>query len=353
MTRHDRGGIGWRALIFYGIASAIVAVVAFLSLHFFFERQMLRGELAPEPLPDVVIVTENVDDPHTAAWVTLLAEADFSPRLVTVADARGVDGVLALCNIRAASPKLRSLLEQQIARQGSVALLGSVPQELRDLTGVSTESGTATGGIVISENVSPILARVQPGKEIGIRTSEVFFLEESEATEVDARWKSNARAAIAHLADARKRVIWFGFDPSKLNVRGDRHLSLMLRTAFRWVDGQPVSDGASGNSPTVARSFSPSARVESRGLRLTFSVDRMQDEGIYSVRVTNRGKLRISNPTVKFWLPPDTKHVELIGSWISRRRVELIPVEGENAVLIVLPPLAPNEDRVMRLQVSS
>lgn len=353
MGRHDRGGIGWRALIFYGIASAIVAVIAFLSLHFFFERQMLRGELVPEPLPDVVIVTGNIDDPGTAAWVTMLAGADFSPRLVSVEAARGVDGVLALCNIDSVSPKLRALVEQQIAKQGSLALLGSVPQELRALTGISTESGQSSGALVISESVSPILARVQPGREIGAGSSEVHYLQESEKSEVDARWKSNARAAIAHLEDEKKRVIWFGFDPAALHVRGDRHLGLMLRTAFRWVDGQPVSDGASGSSPTVARSFAPSARVESRGLRLTFSVDRMPDEGIYSVRVMNRGKLRISNPTVKFWLPPDARRVELIGSWISRRRVELVPVEGENAVLIVLPALAPNEDRVMRLQVSS
>ena len=352
MGRHGDHGIGWRALAFYGITSALVLIVASLALHFFFERQSLRGDIAPEPLPSVVLVSEREEDPLAAAWVTQLTEADFAPSLVTPQNLRETDGLLVLCNITSTAAPTLALVEKHIKKGGGLILIGSVPEALRPLTGMSTEPGVSGTAIKVGETISPVLARVHPGHEIGLRAGPVATLVEGAETVIDARWRENARAVVAHRITGASRVVWLGFDPSRLHTRGDRHLGLMLRTAMRWAAGQPVSDGASGTSATVARTLAPAARVESRAMRLTFSVDRLQKPGLFSVRIMNKGKLRLNNPTVQFWLPPGTKHVELMGSLISRRSVSLIPVDGEGAVLITLPSLAPNEERVMRLRAT-
>lgn len=352
MGRDDHHGIGWRALVFYGVTSLVVLVVAALALHFFFERQSLRDGIAPEPLPNILVVTEKADDSLGAAWVTLLTEADFAPKLVTSANLSPTDGVLVLCDLQRLSPSGVRIVQEHLEQRRPLVLIGHVPPELSSLTGIVTEPGKSGDALKMGETVSPVLARVHPGHVIGVQPGDVALLVENAATTVDARWRDTARAAVAHRETANgARIVWFGFDPSRLHTRGDRHLGLMLRTAFRWAAGQPVSDGAAG-SVNVARALAPSARVESRAMRFTFSVDRLQDQDLFSVRVTNKGKLRLQNPTVKFWLPPGTRKVELMGSVISRRGASLVPVEGENAVLITLPSLAPQQDRLMRLRAT-
>jgi len=353
MSRHDdHRGISWKALAFYGISSAIVLIVGALALHFFFERQNLKSSLASESLPSVLIVVETADDPLGAAWVKLLTEADFAPSLLTPENFRPTDGVLVLCNLTRTNPSMVGAVAAHKQKGGALVLLGSVPESLRATTGISTEAGTSGTALRIGETVSPILARVHPGQEIGLRPGEAPLLIEAPETIVDARWRESARAVVAHRTDGLSRTVWFGFDPSRLYARGDRHLGLMLRTAFRWAAGQPVSDGAAGSAPAVARALAPSARVESRAMRMGFSIDRLEKPGYFSVRVTNKGNLRLQNPTIKFWLPPGIKRVKLIGSLISRRRVSLVQVEGEGAVLIAFPSLAPNEDRVLRLRAT-
>lgn len=349
---HEHRGISWKALVFYGVASTIVLIVGALALHFFFEKQSLKKSVASEPLPPVLIVVETADDPFGAAWVKLLTEADFSPTLVTLENFRPTDGVLVLCNLSKTNPAMVRSIEAHKKKGGALALLGAVPEALREVTGISTEAGVSGSAIKIGETVSPILARVHPGYEVGMRQGETPLLIEAPDTIVDARWRESARAVVAHRSDDLSRTVWFGFDPSRLYTRGDRHLGLMLRTAFRWASGQPVSDGAAGSAPAVARALAPSARVESRGMRLSFSIDRLEKLGYFSVRVTNKGNIRLQNPTIQFWLPPGTKRVELVGSFISRRQVSLVPVEGEGAVLITLPSLSAGEDRVMRLRAT-
>lgn len=92
--------------------------------------------------------------------------------------------------------------------------------------------------------------------------------------------------------------------------------------------------------------------MDARAHGFSFSVDRLQKEGLFSVRVTNRGKKRISNPTVRFWFPPRVASITLAGSYVSRRRVDLVPLPEEDAVLITLPALEPNENRYFKLKTA-
>ncbi len=73
---------------------------------------------------------------------------------------------------------------------------------------------------------------------------------------------------------------------------------LLLRTAFRWVAGQPVSDGAVG-PPQVAKTFMLDARKAAHARGFAFSVDPLPNPKLFTVRMTNRGNAPLENPTVK------------------------------------------------------
>lgn len=141
-----------------------------------------------------------------------------------------------------------------------------------------------------------------------------------------------------------------GFDPDAVNAQ-DRQLALMLRTAFRWVAGQPVSDGAVGDAGQ-ARILTPEARRLAREEGFAFSVDPLGRRGGFSMRMVNRGGRAISNPTVKIWLPPGVTQVALAGDLIMKRRASLTGVPEEGACLISLPSLARNEDRLMKIKIA-
>lgn len=347
MRRHEHH-VNWRLLLVYGVASIMVLLIGGLAIISFFERQSLVGSVAAEPLPRLTVVTSRPDSKLAAAWVSLLTTADFSPTLVSVRDFRPPVGVVALCDVETFSPPLEQYLSS-LRTSGGLAILGPATTAAFDAFGVRTETTKSDGAVRISEASSPLLARLDPGHRVGVQPAEVAALVERPGMQVDARWEKSARAAAAHFVVGNARVVWIGIDPAKLHQKDDRQLALFLRTTFRWLDGQPVSDGAVGLR-SAARTLAPESRRTARAKRLSFSVDRMEEDGLFSVRILNRGDERLENPTVKFWLPPGVSRVSLAGTTLSRRGVSVDPVEGERAVLISLMSLRPHEDRLFRLR---
>lgn len=340
---------GWRALLFYGLTSAIVVVAGGLVLHTFFEKRRLTQIIEPEPLPRVSIVTADPQSKFAAAWVDLLTSAAFTPTLVPIERFEPAGGLLVLCNLTELSVELKRAVEQNLQAGGGVVVLGAVPPGDPPFLGLATTSLLSDDVFRFTEAATPVLARVQPGKELGSKPSEVAVVEETPRMVVDARWNESARAAIAHYRLEPGRVLWFGFDPSRLYVPRDRQLALLLRTGFRWVAGQPVSEGAIG-TPTAAKTLTRDARLAARAKRMSFSVDRIGKSDWYTLRVRNNTRERLLSPTVKFWLPPNTVRVELGGSLVSRRYVTLIGDPDEHAVLVSLLSLGPFEDRIIKLR---
>jgi hypothetical protein len=191
---------------------------------------------------------------------------------------------------------------------------------------------------------------LNPGYELATKPVKVALLKESPHMVVDARWKTSARAVVMHVEEKGARTIWFGFDPESLVKEEDNQMMLLLRTAFRWVSGQPVSDGAVGPAQ-VASTLTPAARREAREGRFAFSVDRLSNPKLFSVRMTNRGGAPLENPTVKIWLPPGVTEVALSGDFIMKRNATLSGVPEEGACVVSLPSLTSNEDRIMKLRI--
>jgi hypothetical protein len=352
MERHEHRN-DWRTIAFYGVVSLLVLGIGGFALLTFFRRESLRRSIAAEPLPRVTVVTSDPANHLAAAWTDLLTRAGVSATLVSSDHyTRPVTapGVIALCDVEVISPQLEAAIATQLREHGGVLLLGSVAKS-EALRSFTTAKGISSGVVRFGDAPSPLLARVDPGHEVGARTSEIALLEETPAMSVDARWSGNARAAIAHLATGGGRIVWFGLDPSELNFRDDRHLALLLRTTLRWIDGQPVSDGAVG-SLAAAKALTAQARMEARRKRFTFSVDRLGDAGPLGVRIVNRGSARLANPTVKLWLPSGSERVVLDADILMRRGIALTPVEGEQAVLISLPSMGRGEERVLKLRIA-
>ena len=185
-----------------------------------------------------------------------------------------------------------------------------------------------------------------------MRPSPIAFLKESPQMIVDARWRANARAVIMHMEIHGHRFLWLGFDPGALPAQphADQQLTLLMRTAFRWAAGQPISDGASGGTPDV-ESFAPEARRAARAAGFAYGVDRLGNRAAFAVRMANRGGGPIENPTVKIWLPPGVTEVALAGDMIMRRGATLTGIPEEGACLVRLSSLTRNEDRVLKLKI--
>jgi len=198
--------------------------------------------------------------------------------------------------------------------------------------------------IKFSEGVSPILARLEPGYDFWVKPAQVAFLKESPRMVVDARWKTNARAVIMHMEKDGTRYVWFGLDPAMLTEQ-DRQLMLLLRTAFRWVAGQPISEGA------IGKNFTPDARRIAHAAGFAFSVDPLRNAKQLGVRMANRGTAPIDNPTVKIWLPPGVTEVALGGDLLMKWHVTLTGAPEEGACLLSRPRLNRGEDRLMKLRI--
>lgn len=345
--RHD-AHVDWKHLVIYGGVVCLVVAVGGLAIWSFIEKQSLV--IAPEALPKITVVTSDAHSRLAAAWVTLLTRAEMQATLVPLDKFDPIEGVVVFCEVPEIPPQLAQLLHKFVQHGGAIAFVGVPPSTPIGSLQMTAESGMSDASIRLSESVSPTLARLNPGYELQSRRAPVALLKESPRMVVDARWSESARAAVMHVEDDGARSVWFGFDPDALVRKDDPQLLLLLRTTFRWVSGQPVSDGAVG-APQLAKTLAPDARREARASHFAFSVDRTTRGNSLSIRMTNRGKGPIENPTVMVWLPPRVKRVALGGDFLMRRNATLTGVPAEGACLISLPSLTRNEDRVMKLRV--
>ncbi len=348
----DHDGFDWKTVLFYAVASLAVLGVGLSILFLYFEKQNLVNLIAAEPLPRVAIVTSDEASKLAASWIAILTQSGFAPTLVPATRFAVFDGVIAICDLTSPGADLLSQIDEHLAAGKGLAILGSPAGSANPTSpflGLTTSKGETDNVIQLAAAVSPVLARVTPSYEFGTAHGKAFILQETAEMTVDARWKTSSRAAVAHFTRGDGRVVWFGFNPAALYNPKDRQLGLFMRTAFRWSAGQPVSEGAVG-TPPVARALTPDARNDARAKRLSFSVDRLQKEGTFTVRLYNKGKENLQNPTVRFWLPPKTSNVTLSGGFLARRKVTLHPVPEGDSVLITLPSLAPNEDRILKLK---
>jgi hypothetical protein len=347
MARRHDAHVDWKHLVVPGLALAVVVVIGAVAIWAFVQRQSLV--IQPETLPKITVVTKDPSSKLAAGWVRLLTKAEMNPTLVPLETFDPIEGVVVFCDIDDIPPKTVDLLEQFIRKGGALVFVGTPPKTPIGDFRLTSDNGMSDSTIKLGENASPVLARLTPGWPIPVRRSRVAFLKESPRMGIDARWAENSRAVAMHEEVDGARYLWFGFDPDTL-TRDEVQLNVMLRTAFRWAGGQPVSDGAVG-TPQLAKTLTPDARKDARDNGFTFSVDRAKDPKLLTVRMINRGGKPIANPTVKVWMPPRVTKVALAGDIVMRRNATLTGVPEEGACLISLPSLTRNEDRVLKLEI--
>jgi hypothetical protein len=346
VARHDVP-IDWKHLLLPGLALTIVVIVGALAIWSFVEGRLLVSQ--PEPLPKITVVTVDPRSRLAAAWVRLLTRAEMNPTLVPLETFDPIEGVVVFCDIAEIPPRLADLLEEFVHRGGALAYVGSPPRTPIGPFHLSADPGMSDALIKLGENASPVLARLNPGLALPVRPGPVSLLKESPRMVVDARWANNSRAVAMHVEIDGGRYLWFGLDPDAL-LRDEPQLMVLLRSAFRWVAGQPVSDGAVG-APQSAKTLTPDARREARQKGFAFSVDRSPNPRMLTVRMINGGGIPLPNPTVKVWMPPRVTKVALAGNVFMTRRATLSGDPAEGACLISLPSLTRNEDRVLKLEI--
>jgi len=340
----------WKHLVIYGLVLLVVGVVGAVAIWSFVLRQSLV--IQPDPLPKVTVVTTDPNSRLAASWVQLLTRAEMSPTLVPFETFNPIEGVVVFCDVPEIPARLAEILDEFVRRGGALVFVGRPPRTPIGKFRLLAENGRSDDEIRLAEIDSPVLARLNPAFKIPTRSTPVAMLKESPRMRVDARWEQNARAVVMHMEVEGGRYLWMGLDPAAIGKDDNNQLMLMLRTAFRWVAGQPVSDGAIG-SPQVARLLSPSARRDARANRFVFSVDRTRKPEVFTVRMMNRGGVPIANPTVKVWLPPHVTQVALGGNFIQNRGAVLSGVPEDGACLVSLPSLTRNEERVLSLKIVS
>ena len=343
--RHE-ARVHWKHIAIYAPIVIAVVILGVFAIWSFLEKQSLIIE--PDPLPKVTLITSDPRSPLTAAWVRFLTNAEMQPTLVSVDKAEALQEVVVLCGVQDVPPRLAGQLAAFIGKGGSIVVAGQPPPSPLGSLLLSADEGSSDDAFQLSERVSPVLARLTPGHEVAVRPSQVAFLRESPRMAVDARWKVNARAVIMHMEQSGTRYLWFGFDPDTL--KQDQQLTLLIHTAFRWVAGQPVSDGAVG-AAQLTRTMSAEARGAAQAARFQFSVDSLRNPAMLGVRMTNRGGGSLENPAVEVWLPPRVTSVDLRGDFLMRRNVTVTRVPGEPAYVVSLPSLASHEDRIIKLRL--
>jgi len=344
--RHE-ARVHWKHIALYAPILAAVIILGVFAIWSFFEKQSLIIE--PDPLPKVTLITSDPRSRLTAAWVRFLTNAEMQPTLVPVEKVDALQDVVVLCGVQEVPPRLADQLTAFISKGGSIVVAGPPPPSPLGTLLLSADEGSSDNAFKMSERVSPVLARLSPGHEVGVRPSHVAFLKESPTMVVDARWKMNARAVIMHMEQAGTRYLWFGFDPDTL-TQDDRQLTLLIHTAFRWVAGQPVSDGAVG-APQLTRTMSSEAREAAQTARFQYSVDPLRNPRSLSVRMANRGDASLENPAVEVWFPPRVTSVDLAGDFVMRRNVTVTRVPGESACVVSLPRLGSHQDRIIKLRL--
>jgi hypothetical protein len=348
MVRRHEAHVHWKHLVAYGAVMVVVLVIGGLALWSFFEKQSLVVD--PEPLPKITVVTIDANSRLAAGWVNLLTRAGLQATLVPLEKFDRIEGVIVFCDVPSIPPRLVPVLETFVRRGGSLAFAGIPPATAIGKLHLSAKPGSSDSAIKLSEAASPLLARLNPGSEVQMRRSVVAMLDESPQMIVDARWRDKARAAVMHMQEGKTRYLWVGFDPDALVEKDERQVLLLLRTAFRWAAGQPVSEGAVG-SAAAAKAFTPESRREARAQRFVFGVDRLSNPRLFLLHIANRGTKTIDNPSVEVWLPPHATKVAVAGAPFMKSNAAVTEVREEGAWVISAPRLVPGEDRLIKLKI--
>lgn len=338
--RHHESRVDWKHVAIYAPVLIVVVLVGAYALWAFFEKETLTPR--PQPLPRVTVVTANPSSPLAAAWVTTLSHAALQTTLVPLEKFDDASGVVVLCDVPYLWRPAADALTRFVRRGGSIVIAGMPPAGTVGELQFTAERGIADPALKLSESPSPLLARLNPGEEIAARPAPVVFLRETPRMSVDARWSRNARAAIMHVEQNGARYVWFGFDPNVLAA--NNVLSPLLRTAFRWVAGQPISEGAVGSAD-----MTPDARRSARTEHFIFSVDPAGNDA-FAVRMSNGGDTPLHDPTVRIWLPPQVTRVAVGGDLMMRAGVTLTAAD-EGSCLVTFPLLGPHGERTLKLTV--
>ena len=160
LARHE-ALVQWKHILWYVPILAAVIVVGALAIWSFIERQSLVIE--PEPLPKVTLVTADPRSRLTAAWVRLLTSSEMQPTLVPADQLEVLQGVIVICDIWEIPPKVQEALGRFIEHGGSVAILGAPPTTPIGNVHLVADTGISDAGFKLSESVSPVLARLNPG----------------------------------------------------------------------------------------------------------------------------------------------------------------------------------------------
>src|SRR5215212_3599711 len=163
MARRHESRVSWKLLAAYGAVMAVVMVIGAVAIWSFIEKQSLV--INPEPLPKITIVTSDSRSPLAASWIRLLNQAELAPTLVPLDKFDPIEGVVVFCDVPRLSPPLAAALDEFVHRGGAIAFVGTPPETPIGRFGLTVDVGTSDSVMKMSETVSPILARLNPGYE--------------------------------------------------------------------------------------------------------------------------------------------------------------------------------------------
>ncbi|HET7712125.1 MAG TPA: hypothetical protein VFL80_09375 [Thermoanaerobaculia bacterium] len=343
--QHHHVHARWHHVALYSAVLLGVTLLGALALWRFMERQSLR--IVPDEVPKVTLVTSAPSSRSTAAWVRLLEAAGVTANIVPVDKLDRPPEILFLSELQAISAADAARIERFARESGAVVIAGHAPHGPVGPIRFTTEPGMADSTFRLAEASSPLLARLPAGGEMHARPEPVAFLTETPDMVIDARWRNNARAVIAHLEHEPVRYLWVGFDPAGVDP-SDQRLRLLIRTAMRWAGGQAISEGAAG---ATALTFSSAARNAARERQMVFSAERLSSGRHLAITVVNRGTAALLNPAVRVWLPRGVERATLGGDLFMRRGVALAPAPHERTCLLTIRELRPGERRVIKVRL--
>src|ERR1051325_7622683 len=247
--------VQWKHVAIYAPPLLPALLLGVFALWSFFQRQSLV--LDAIPLPKVTVVTANPASRLAASWVRLLNDAELQSTLVTADKVETLEGVIVLCDIWSLPQPLAANLDRFLANAGSGGVIGAPPVPPLGGLHLTADSGVSDTAVKVGESASPLLARLAPGAVVWLQPAKVAFLKETPRMAIDARWRTNARAAVIHVENGRARYVWIGIDADALPPAGNNDLALLVRNAFRWAGGEAVGGGGVGAAAGAERVGAP------------------------------------------------------------------------------------------------
>jgi hypothetical protein len=334
-----------RTLLAYGGMTILLLAGAGAVISTLVERQFAGRRLAADPLPEVTLVGTRAESPEVHSWARALTRSGFPLSLTTAETVRSGSGVIVLCDLRELPPTSARVIDAHLASGGGVVISGAWPEGVGPSPDVVPLDGA--GSLVVGDDPSPPAARALPGHATRYPAdARALSLAAGHGTHPAVWWEARSEPALAYARHGGGRIVWIGFDPSTVASTRGSDFDLIVRSAFRWAAGQPVSTAAAGAG---AAELSAGARRLAREQRLAFSVDRLDRGRRFSVQLSNRGSSRIENPTVLFWFPPGVERVAPAGTAFSRRGVRLEHRE-EGMATISLRSLGRGDERLIILE---